>query len=80
MSVKIKYTKTKVIKEDEYSYSITCSALGVYSICKNLQDTKKLSKCTWASFICIKRKDNRSHCNLKKLSPIHVWRISQYSF
>ena len=46
MSVKIKYTKTKVIKEDEYSYSITCSALGVYIICKNLQDTKKLSKCT----------------------------------
>ena len=41
MSVKIKYIKTKVIKEDEGSYSIACSALGVYSTGKNLQDAKK---------------------------------------
>mgnify|MGYP001584865803 CR=1 FL=1 len=46
MSVKIKDIKTKVIK-DEYSYSIACSALGVYSTGKNLQDAKKkLSKST----------------------------------
>ena len=41
MSVKIKDIKTKIIKEDEGSYSITCSALGVYSAGKNLQDAKK---------------------------------------
>ncbi|MBI5860014.1 MAG: hypothetical protein HZB73_04890 [Nitrosarchaeum sp.] len=41
MSVKIKDIKTKVIKEDEGSYSITCSALGVYGTGKNLQDAKK---------------------------------------
>ena len=41
MSVKIKDIKTKVIKEDEGSYSIACSALGVYSTGKNLQDAKK---------------------------------------
>lgn len=40
MSVKIRDIKTKVIKE-EGSYSITCSALGVYSTGKNLQDAKK---------------------------------------
>ena len=46
MSVKIKDIKTKVIKEDE-GYSIACSALGVYSTGKNLQDAKKkLSKGT----------------------------------
>ncbi len=41
MSVKIKDIKTKVIKEDNGSYSIACSALGVYSTGKNLQDAKK---------------------------------------
>lgn len=40
MSVKIRDIKTKVIKE-EGSYSIACSALGVYSTGKNLQDAKK---------------------------------------
>lgn len=41
MSVKIKDIKTKVIKENDGSYSITCSALGVYSTGKNIQDAKK---------------------------------------
>ena len=41
MSVKIKDVKAKVIKEDDGSYSIACSALGVYSTGKNLQDAKK---------------------------------------
>jgi predicted RNase H-like HicB family nuclease len=41
MSVKIKDIKTKVIKEDDGSYSIACSALGVYSTGKNLKDAKK---------------------------------------
>ncbi len=41
MSVKIKDIKTKIIKEDDGSYSIACSALGVYSTGKNLKDAKK---------------------------------------
>lgn len=41
MSVKIKDIKTKVIKENNGSYSIACSALGVYSSGKNLKDAKK---------------------------------------
>jgi predicted RNase H-like HicB family nuclease len=41
MSVKIKVIKTKVIKEDGGSYFISCSALGVYSTGKSLQDAKK---------------------------------------
>lgn len=41
MSVKLKDIKTKVIKEDDGSYSITCSALGVYSTGKNMQEAKK---------------------------------------
>lgn len=41
MSVKIRDIKTKVIKENDNSYSITCSALGVYSTGKNMQDAKK---------------------------------------
>jgi len=41
MSVKIKDIKTKIIKEDDGSYSITCSALGVYSSGKSMQEAKK---------------------------------------
>lgn len=41
MSVKVKDIKTKMIKEDDGSYSIACSALGVYSSGKNKQDAKK---------------------------------------
>lgn len=41
MSVKVKDVKAKVIKEDDGTYSIACSALGVYSTGKNLQDAKK---------------------------------------
>ncbi|MGI0060591.1 MAG: type II toxin-antitoxin system HicB family antitoxin [Nitrosotalea sp.] len=41
MSVKIKDIKTKVIREDDGSYSIACSALGVYSTGQNLPDAKK---------------------------------------
>ena len=51
MSVKIKDIKTKVIKEDE-GYSIACSALGVYSTGKNLQDAKKTIQ-RYLSFICL---------------------------
>ena len=41
MSVKVKDVKAKVIKEDDGSYSIACSALGVYSTGKSLSDAKK---------------------------------------
>lgn len=41
MSVKIKDIKTMMIKENDGSYSITCSALGVYSSGKDRQDAKK---------------------------------------
>ncbi|MBI5146720.1 MAG: type II toxin-antitoxin system HicB family antitoxin [Thaumarchaeota archaeon] len=41
MSVKIKDIKTKMIKEDDGSYSVTCSALGVYSSGKTKQSAKK---------------------------------------
>lgn len=41
MSVKIKDIKTKMIKEDDGSYSVVCSALGVYSSGKNKQEAKK---------------------------------------
>lgn len=41
MSVKIKDIKTTIVKEDDGSYSIICSALGVYSVGKNKQDAKK---------------------------------------
>jgi len=40
MSVKVKDVKAKIIKEDDGSYSIACSALGVYSTGKNLKDAK----------------------------------------
>ncbi len=41
MSVKIKDIKTKMLKEDDGSYSVTCSALGVYSSGKTKQSAKK---------------------------------------
>ncbi|HEX9845905.1 MAG TPA: hypothetical protein VGA92_05510 [Candidatus Nitrosotenuis sp.] len=41
MSVKIKGIKTKIIKENDGSYFIACSALGVYSSGQNLQTVKK---------------------------------------
>lgn len=41
MSVKIKDIQTKMIKENDGSYSITCSALGVYSSGTTKQDAKK---------------------------------------
>jgi predicted RNase H-like HicB family nuclease len=41
MSVKIKDIKTRMIKEDDGTYSIACSALGVYGSGKNKQEAKK---------------------------------------
>jgi len=41
LSVKIRDIKTRIIKEDDGSYSITCSALGVYSTGKNMLEARK---------------------------------------
>ncbi|HEX5457891.1 MAG TPA: hypothetical protein VFX64_05840 [Candidatus Nitrosotalea sp.] len=41
MSVKVKDVKAKIVKEDDGTYSIACSALGVYSTGKDLKDAKK---------------------------------------
>ena len=41
MSVKVKDVKAKIIKEDDGSYSVACSALGVYSNGKTLKDAKR---------------------------------------
>ena len=41
MSVKVKDVKAKIIQEDDGTYAIACSALGVYSTGKDLKDAKK---------------------------------------
>lgn len=41
MSIKLKDVETKLIKENDGSYAIACSALGVYSIGKTLAEAKK---------------------------------------
>ncbi len=41
MSVKLRDIKTRVIRENDGSYSIACSALGVYSTGKNMKEAKK---------------------------------------
>ena len=41
MSVKIRNVRTRVIKEKDGSFSIACSALGVYSTGTDMQDAKK---------------------------------------
>lgn len=40
MSVKLRDITTKMIKEDDGTYSVTCSALGVYSSGKTKQEAK----------------------------------------
>ena len=41
MSIKLRDVKTKVIKEKDGSYAITCSALGVYTVGETLSEAKK---------------------------------------
>ncbi len=41
MSIKIKDVKTKIIREKDGSCAIACSALGVYSTGKTLEEAKK---------------------------------------
>jgi predicted RNase H-like HicB family nuclease len=41
MSVKLRDVRTKIIKEKDGSYAIACSALGVYSVGRDLEEAKK---------------------------------------
>ena len=41
MSIKLRDIKTRVIKEKDGSYAISCSALGVYTVGKTLAEAKK---------------------------------------
>lgn len=41
MSIKLRDVRTKVIREKDGSYSVACSALGVYSAGKTLNEAKK---------------------------------------
>ncbi len=41
ISIKLKDVETRVIKENDGSYAIACSALGVYSTGKTLAEAKK---------------------------------------
>jgi predicted RNase H-like HicB family nuclease/predicted RNA binding protein YcfA (HicA-like mRNA interferase family) len=41
MSIKLKDVETRVIKENDGTYAIACSALGVYTVGKTLAEAKK---------------------------------------
>ncbi len=41
MSIKLRDVQTKIIKERDGSYAVACSALGVYSVGKTLDEAKK---------------------------------------
>jgi predicted RNase H-like HicB family nuclease len=40
MSIKLRDVQTRVIKEKDGSYAIACSALGVYSVGKTMEEAK----------------------------------------
>ena len=41
MSIKLKDVRTRIMKENDGSYSVACSALGVYSNGKTLEAAKR---------------------------------------
>jgi len=41
MSIKLRDVRTRVIKEEDGSYAIACSALGVYSVGETLSAARK---------------------------------------
>jgi len=41
MSIKLKDVQTRILKEKDGSYSVACSALGVYSSGKTLDEARK---------------------------------------
>ncbi len=41
LTLKLRDVRTEVIREDDGSYAVACSALGVYSIGKTLKEAKR---------------------------------------
>lgn len=41
MALKLKDVRTEVIQEDNGTYAVVCSALGVYSVGKTLREAKR---------------------------------------
>jgi predicted RNase H-like HicB family nuclease len=41
MSIKIRDVQTRIIKEKDGSYAIACSALGVYTVGRTIEEAKK---------------------------------------
>ncbi len=40
MAIKLKDVRTEIIREDNGTYAVACSALGVYSVGKTLKDAR----------------------------------------
>jgi len=41
LALKLRDVKTEIIEEDNGSYAVACSALGVYSVGKTLREAKR---------------------------------------
>jgi predicted RNase H-like HicB family nuclease len=41
MALKLKDVKTEIVREDNETYAVVCSALGVYSVGKTLKEAKR---------------------------------------
>ena len=41
MALKLKDVKTEIIQEDNGTYAVACSALGVYSVGRTLREAKR---------------------------------------
>jgi predicted RNase H-like HicB family nuclease len=41
MALKLKNVKTEIIQEDNGTYAVVCSALGVYSVGRTLREAKR---------------------------------------
>ncbi|MGA2626804.1 MAG: type II toxin-antitoxin system HicB family antitoxin [Candidatus Bathyarchaeia archaeon] len=41
MALKLRDVKTEIIEEDNGSYAVACSALGVYSVGRTLREAKR---------------------------------------
>ena len=41
MTLKLRDVRTEVIREDNGTYAVACSALGVYSVGKTLREAKR---------------------------------------
>ena len=41
MALKLKDVRTEIIREDNGTYAVACSALGVYSVGKTLRDARR---------------------------------------